>query len=97
MLQANRKSKYSRSYANVDCQHIEWFSYFPTDTAMHPVLKSLGITDKAIFFILESINGSEVKKKRNKKRDNVGREINQCVLSRGLLRPNKIKKANLSS
>lgn len=29
---------------------------------MHPVLKNLGITDKVISLILESVNGNKVKK-----------------------------------
>lgn len=31
---------------------------------MHPVLKNLGITDKVISFIFESVNGNKVKKKK---------------------------------
>lgn len=50
-------------YANVYCQYIELFSSFPADTTMHPVLKNLGITDKAISFINKSVNGDKVKKK----------------------------------
>lgn len=48
-------------YADVYCEYIELFSCFPTDTTMHPVLKNLGITDKVISFIIESVNGNKVK------------------------------------
>ncbi|XP_040921403.1 rotatin isoform X2 [Toxotes jaculatrix] len=37
----------------------EQLSVVLQDTTMHPVLKNLGITDKAISFIVESVNGSE--------------------------------------
>lgn len=33
----------------------------PSDTRMHPVLKGLGITDKAISFIMDSSNDNKVK------------------------------------
>lgn len=51
----------AEDYAVVYCQRIELFSYLPTDTAMHPVLKNLGITDKVISFIVESVNSNKVK------------------------------------
>lgn len=37
---------------------------FAADTRMHPVLKGLGITDRAISFVVDSSNGSEVKSSR---------------------------------
>lgn len=39
----------------------ELFSSLPADTTMHPVLKSLGITDKVISFMMESVQGNKVK------------------------------------
>lgn len=51
-------------FAFVYFQHIELLSYFPIDAAMHPVLKNLGIADKVISFIFESVNGNKVKKKK---------------------------------
>lgn len=53
----------AEDFAFVCFQHIELLCYFPTDTAMHPVLKNLGITDKVISFVLESVNGNKVKNK----------------------------------
>lgn len=41
--------------------NIELSSYVPADTTVHPVLKNLGITDKVISFIMESVNGNKVK------------------------------------
>uniref|UniRef100_G3NDY8 Rotatin n=1 Tax=Gasterosteus aculeatus aculeatus TaxID=481459 RepID=G3NDY8_GASAC len=37
----------------------EQLSVVLQDTAMHPVLKNLGITDKVVFFITGSVNGDE--------------------------------------
>lgn len=37
---------------------------FAADTRMHPVLKGLGITDRAISFVVDSSNGSEVTSSR---------------------------------
>ncbi|KAM9337415.1 rotatin [Symphorus nematophorus] len=37
----------------------EQLSVVVQDTTMHPVLKNLGITDKVISFIMESVNGSK--------------------------------------
>lgn len=51
-------------YANPFCQCSKLFSHFPADTTMHPVLKSLGITDTVISFIMESVKGNKVKTNR---------------------------------
>ncbi|KAM4533766.1 rotatin isoform 2-T2 [Odontesthes bonariensis] len=37
----------------------EQLSVVLQDTAMHPVLKNLGITDKVVYFITESVNGNK--------------------------------------
>lgn len=42
---------------------LNFFSYFPADTKMHPVLKNLGITDKVVSFVVDSVNGNQVKKR----------------------------------
>lgn len=78
------KKQIAEDYAVVYCQHIELFSYFPVDTAMHQVLKNLGITDKVISFIMESVNSNKVKTNLLWYRDN------RCVLNKCLLKPNKI-------
>lgn len=62
-------------FAFVYFQHIELLSYFPIDAAMHPVLKNLGITDKVISFILESVNGNKVKKKKAEVPSNIKPKI----------------------
>lgn len=41
---------------------LNFFSYFPADTKMHPVLKNLGITDKVVSFVVDSVNGNQVMK-----------------------------------
>lgn len=69
-----REKQIVYDYANVYCQYIELFSYFPADTTMHPVLKNLGITDKVISFIMGSVNGNKVKKQTC-----FGKVINGCV------------------
>lgn len=46
---------------------LNFFSYFPADTKMHPVLKNLGITDKVVSFVVDSVNGDQVKKRRARK------------------------------
>lgn len=56
-----REKQIVYDYANVYRRYIELFSYFPTDTTMHPVLKNLGIADKVISFIMGSVNGNKVK------------------------------------
>lgn len=48
-------------YIFIFLQLAELFSVFSAETTMHPVLKNLGITDKVISFIMESINGNKVK------------------------------------
>jgi len=63
-------------------------SLFVTDTAMHPVLKNLGITDKVIYFITESVNGNKVRANR------FGRAINRRSLNEFLFKTLK-KKAKL--
>ena len=47
---------------------IEFCCYFPSDAAMHPVLKALGITDTVVSFIMESVNGNKVQKQQPKQR-----------------------------
>lgn len=61
MFYASTGKQIFEDYANVYCKYIELFSHFPADTTMHPVLKNLGITDKVISFIMESVNGNKVK------------------------------------
>lgn len=39
------------------------FLSFPLDTAMHPVLKNLGITDKVLSVIMECVNGNKVNRR----------------------------------
>lgn len=51
----------------------ELFSSLPADTTMHPVLKSLGITDKVVFLMMGSVHGNKVK--------TVDRVINACSLN----------------
>lgn len=79
-----QEKQIAEDYAVVYCQHIELFSYFLADTAMHPVLKNLGITDKVISFIVESVNSKKVKTNLLWYRNN------RCVLNKCLLKPNKI-------
>lgn len=75
-----QEKQIAQDYAVVYCQHIELFSYFPVDTAMHPVLKNLGITDKVISFIMESVNSNKVKTNLLWYRDN-GCALNKCLES----------------
>lgn len=81
--------------AIVYCQYIELFSYFSADTTMHPVLRNLGITDKVISFIMESVNGNKVNEKINKKSPNCfSKVLNRCVLNELRLKA-KYSKTNL--
>lgn len=42
----------------------EVFAYFSADITTHILLKNLGITERAISFITESVNGNKVKANR---------------------------------
>lgn len=42
---------------------LNGFLSFPLDTAMHPVLKNLGITDKVLSVIMECVNGNKVNRR----------------------------------
>lgn len=68
---------------------LNFFSYFPADTKMHPVLKNLGITDKVISFVVDSVNGNQVKKRRAQtlpaKRSNKAPFANVPSLTRALM------------